>query len=185
MKQFWKKIPGKVTLFIVHLLCVMFLLGGVVAAYLMADVGVYTETKDEVFNSLSKQIMGADIMKMLQKYNRTTDTPLMVGDCGNLRFYLYEGEDNLVAESKEQPNPDKDLAGATLYYYYDYIDEAPAVEEEAAESSIVFESETVESEAVESETVESETTESSVTEESEAPEASYTDEAGQQYHKNI
>lgn len=177
MKQFWKKIPGKVTLFIVHLLCVMFLLGGVVAAYLMADVGVYTETKDEVFNSLSKQIMGADIMKMLQKYNRTTDTPLMVGDCGNLRFYLYEGEDNLVAESKEQPNPDKDLAGATLYYYYDYIDEAPAVEEEAAESSIVFESETVESEAVESETVESETTESSVTEESEAPEASYTDEA--------
>ena len=184
MKQFWRKIPGKVTLFIVHLLCVMFLLGGIVAAYLMADVGVYTETKEEVFNSLSKQIMGADIMKMLQKYNRTTDTPLQVSDCGNLRFYLYEGEDNLVAESKEQPNPDKDLAGATLYYYYDYIDEAPAEEADAAESyayeveSEVTESSTVpESETVESETIESEAVESSVVEESEAPEASYTDEA--------
>ena len=115
MKQFWRKIPGKVTLFIIHLLCVMFLLGTVVAAYLMGEAGVYTETKTEVINGLSKQMMGADIMKMLEKYNRTTDTPLQVSDCGNLRFYLYKGKNNLVVQSEEEPDPDRDLAGTTLY----------------------------------------------------------------------
>lgn len=166
MKQFWRKIPGKVTLFIIHLLCVMFLLGTVVAAYLMGDTGVYTETKTEVFNSLSKQIMGADIMKMLQKYNRTADTPLRVSDCGNLRFYLYKGKNNLVAQSEEEPDPDRDLAGTTLYYYYEYeyIEEAPAEEYDVAES---YASE-VESEAVESETVESSAALESETVESEA-----------------
>ena len=168
MKQFWRKIPGKVTLFIIHLLCVMFLLGTVVAAYLMGEAGVYTETKEEVFNSLSKQIMGADIMKMLQKYNRTADTPLRVSDCGNLRFYLYKGKNNLVAQSEEEPDPDRDLAGTTLYYYYEYIEEAP--EDDVAES---YASE-VESEAVESETVESEA--ATETDESVVTEESYTDE---------
>lgn len=181
MKQFWRKIPGKVTLFIIHLLCVMFLLGTVIAAYLMGEAGVYTETKTEVFNTMSKQLMGEDILKMLEKYNRTTDTPLQVSDCGNLRFYLYDATEMVVAESKEEPNPDKDLAGTTLYYYYEtyFSDEAPAedvpaeesyVESEAAESSVAWESETVESETVESENVESEVAESSVVEERE-PEA--------------
>ena len=128
MKQFWRKIPGKVTVFIIHLLCVMFLLGTVVAAYLMGEAGVYTETKTEVFNTISKQLMGEDILKMLEKYQRTTDTPLRVSDCGNLRFYLYDETETVLAASKEEPNPDKDLAGTTLYYYYEtyYTDEALA-----------------------------------------------------------
>ena len=181
MKQFWRKIPGKVTLFIIHLLCVMFLLGTVVAAYLMADTGVYTETKEEVFNSLSKQMMGADIMKILQKYNRMTDTPLRVSDCGNLKFHLYKGKDHLVAQSEEDPDPDRDLAGTTLYYYYEYIEESPAEEGDIAENyASEVESETVESSApLESGTIESETVESEAvaeTDGAETAEASYTDE---------
>ena len=178
MKQFWRKIPGKVTLFIIHLLCVMFLLGTVVAAYLMGEAGVYTETKTEVFNTISKQLMGEDILKMLEKYQRTTDTPLRVSDCGNLRFYLYDETETVLAASKEEPNPDKDLAGTTLYYYYEtyYTDEALAedapaeesyVESKATESSVAWESEAAESETVESEAAESEVTESSAVEESE------------------